>query len=357
MKGALKIGVVKGIGVYIHWTFFLLLGWVAWGEFSETGLMSSVMNEILLVMSVFLCVLLHEFGHALMAAKYHVPTKDITLLPIGGVARLERMPEHPRQEFFVAIAGPAVNVGIIIVLIPVILFGKGWPIALDMIEYDSNSFVMNLLLVNLSLIVFNLIPAFPMDGGRVFRSLLAMKLSRLKATQIAVYTGQLIAIGFFIAGIYFNPMLMLIAVFVFMGAQTELKMIEKQAVYHGLNAMHFSRRDFVALSMNDSVQSGVDLLLSGRISDFVIFEEGELRTAITRDDLLRLYAVTGGEVRFGDLPLDPLVKIEGDARVDDCWKAMSDANVHLAVVVEENRLRGVLRKDDLATYIAMRSIL
>ncbi len=229
MKGAFRIGSYRNIGVYIHWTFLLLIAWVGGNSFFDGSSINETVEEIGFLLMVFLCVLLHEFGHALSAARYGIPTKDITLLPIGGLARLEKMPEKPWHELVVAVAGPAVNVAIILVLIVIMYFGKGFPMGLDLLSIESNSFVVNLLLVNISLVVFNMIPAFPMDGGRVFRSLLAMKLSKMKATKIAVRIGQLIAVGFVILGWLYSPMLILIGIFIFFGAKAELRyMVEAE---------------------------------------------------------------------------------------------------------------------------------
>ena len=223
MKGAFRIGSYRNIGVYIHWTFLILLIWVGGNSFFDGSSVNDIAKEIGFILMVFLCVLLHEFGHALSAARYGIPTKDITLLPIGGLARLEKIPEKPWHELVVAIAGPAVNVGIIIILAAVMYFGKGLPLGFDMLEMESNSLLVNLLLVNISLVVFNMIPAFPMDGGRILRSLLAMKLSKVKATKIAVRIGQVISIGFVILGWLYSPMLILIGIFIFFGAKAELK--------------------------------------------------------------------------------------------------------------------------------------
>ncbi|MBK7682742.1 MAG: site-2 protease family protein [Bacteroidia bacterium] len=223
MKGAFRIGSYRNIGVYIHWTFLLLLLWVGGNSFFDGSTVNAIAEEIGFLLMVFFCVLLHEFGHALSAARYGIPTKDITLLPIGGLARLEKIPEKPWHELVVAIAGPAVNVGIIIILALVMYFGKGLPLGMDIFSVDSNSFLVNLLLVNISLVVFNMIPAFPMDGGRILRSLLAMKLTKVKATLIAVRIGQVISIGFVVLGWLYSPMLILIGIFIFFGAKAELK--------------------------------------------------------------------------------------------------------------------------------------
>jgi Zn-dependent protease len=219
MKWSYRIARIADTDVRIHVTFLLLPAYFGFVEWKTDGPVAAAMT-VLFILILFLCVLLHEFGHALAGRHYGIRTPDITLLPIGGIAHLERIPEKPIQEFVIAIAGPAVNVAIAIAIIPALVFTGGLfgpPVN------DFRSLLHNLLFLNLGLVLFNLIPAFPMDGGRIFRALLAMKLSWLAATRIAARTGQFVAILFAIGGFFWSPLLILIALFVFKGAQQELE--------------------------------------------------------------------------------------------------------------------------------------
>jgi Zn-dependent protease len=229
MFRSLKLGKLFGIPVYVHPTFFLLPLWIlvsGWGE----GLAVQAFSQLLLV-ALFGCVVLHEFGHALAARYFGIRTRDVTLYPIGGVARLEGMGERPTQELVIALAGPAVNVVIAALLTPlVILFVAGGSFAdgeflvpLDGGAALLGSFVSNLWVLNIGLVLFNMIPAFPMDGGRVLRAALAAGLGQLRATEIATKVG-LVAAGFLgIAGLYFHrPTLFLVAGFVALVGQSEL---------------------------------------------------------------------------------------------------------------------------------------
>jgi stage IV sporulation protein FB len=220
MKWSYRIARIAGIDVRIHITFLLLplyFGWVGW----QSGGPAEATRSVLFILLLFICVLLHEFGHALAGRYYGVSTPDITLLPIGGVARMLAVPDKPKEEFVIAVAGPAVNVVIAVVLAPVLWLSGG---LFSGPAGETREILHNLLLVNLGLVVFNMIPAFPMDGGRIFRSLLAMKIRWTKATRIAGRTGQVLAgvfcVGGFLQG---NFMLMLIAIFVFNGAQDEIR--------------------------------------------------------------------------------------------------------------------------------------
>ena len=217
----MRLGKWGGINVYIHWTFWILIAFYLVTVSLQSGPLAGVIAAVF-VLSVFACVALHEFGHAGAAAYFGIRTLDITLLPIGGVARLERLPEKPYQEFVIALAGPAVNFVIAAVLVPLMLLGP-LPLPGPAIAGEQSGFFGQLLAANLVLAIFNLLPAFPMDGGRVLRSLLAMRMGHLRATEIAARVGRWMAFLFGILGIYYQAfMLVLLAVFVFLAGTAEL---------------------------------------------------------------------------------------------------------------------------------------
>jgi Zn-dependent protease len=221
---------VQGISFFIHWTFLILIFYIIGSGFMEHLSITDILYQLVFVLSIFVCVSLHELGHALAAARFGIPTQDITLLPIGGVARLFRMPEKPSQELVVAVAGPFVNV-IIALLISVLLLVTGnFPSILRIGEMKTNHYFVDLLIVNLTLIVFNLIPAFPMDGGRVLRALLSMRFDRLKSTKIAAMIGQTIAVGFVLLGFYGYPSLLFIGIFIFIAARNESSEVQLKNV-------------------------------------------------------------------------------------------------------------------------------
>lgn len=219
MRWSLEIARIAGIRVRLHITFLLLIAWLFSGYYQRGG-SAFAASQVLFVILLFTCVVLHEFGHALAAQGFGIRTFDITLLPIGGVARLERMPEKPVQELIVALAGPAVNVAIALGLFVVI----GLRASLDPAELGGQDLLSKILAINIGLTLFNLLPAFPMDGGRVLRALLGMRLSFLRSTQIAAAIGKVFAIMFGIVGYFFwgNPMLLFIAIFIFFAASQEV---------------------------------------------------------------------------------------------------------------------------------------
>ena len=222
VRWSLKIASISGIEVRIHLTFLLFLGWI-WLSRYRAGGTPGAIQGVLFILALFGCVLLHEFGHAFAARGFGITTPDITLLPIGGVARLSRIPDKPWEELLVAIAGPLVNV----VIAATLIFVLHASVALDQItdlESPRAEFLGTLAYVNVMLVLFNLIPAFPMDGGRILRALLAMTMPYVRATQIAAWIGQALAIVFGILGFFVNPLLVFIAFFIFAGAQQEAAM-------------------------------------------------------------------------------------------------------------------------------------
>ena len=223
MKSSIRVATVKGIGIFTHWTFLVMLaGLFAFYIYQGLSVVAAL-TGVALITTVFGCVVLHELGHAFMARHYGIPTLDITMYPIGGVARLTRMPSKPKEEFMIAIAGPAVNVAIAGVLFVVNeIIGTNVSLFEAM---NTQANVLGLLMwINLGLVVFNMMPAFPMDGGRVFRAALATQMEYRVATHIAALAGQAVAVVFAIYGIM-NGMwtLPFVAVFVFIAARQEVQ--------------------------------------------------------------------------------------------------------------------------------------
>ncbi|SMX34918.1 site-2 protease family protein [Actibacterium lipolyticum] len=287
MTWSFPIGKLFGSELRIHATFFLLLIWIGVAAYMQDGPAAAIEN-ILFIIALFACVVAHEFGHALTARRYGIKTPDITLLPIGGMARLERMPEKPWQEIAVALAGPAVNVAIFLVLVGI--FGVSPSLEqLSSIENTAAGFLGRLAIVNLFLAVFNLLPAFPMDGGRVFRAALALFMSREKATNIAAIAGQLLAFGLGFLGLTTgNPMLLLIALFVFMAAAAENSDVAMRSVAHNLLARDAMITSFETLGPNDTIRTASNAIIRTTQHEFpVIDHTGNLTGFLTRTALFQ----------------------------------------------------------------------
>ncbi|MGB3152396.1 MAG: site-2 protease family protein [Maribacter sp.] len=292
MKGVLKLGSVSGIKIEVHWTFTLLLLWVAFLEIRQSADLNRILLNEALVVVLFVCVVLHELGHALTAKKFKINTQKIMLLPIGGVATLEKMPEKPGQELLVAFAGPAVNIIIAVLLalvIPLRSYFNFDAVVLEEILYEPTlqNFLFYLFIANIMLVVFNLIPAFPMDGGRVLRALLSFKLGRTEATRIASGIGQGLAILFFILGLFFNPFLILIALFIFMGAYSENQMVQRESILAGHTVKDAMLRYFTRLHPEDTLQKAIDTLLAGSEKDFVVTDDNQIVGTLYQKDIIK----------------------------------------------------------------------
>ncbi|MFT6864251.1 MAG: Zn-dependent protease [Akkermansiaceae bacterium] len=286
MKWSLKLGKLFGIDVYLHFTFLLLLSFLGFYFWQTTHDVVAALHGVAFIVALFGCVVLHELGHALMARRYGIETRDITLLPIGGVARLEKIPEKPIQELWVALAGPAVNV-VIAVALGIGLWASGGPAPLEGISPASGTFWQRLLVLNLVLAAFNLLPAFPMDGGRVLRAVLAFRIGRRRATAFAANVGQIMAIGFVILGFYYNPFLIFIGIFVYLGAQAEAGMVEMQSALSGFRVRDAMMSRFRTLASRDTLAKAIEELLAGSQQDFPVMEDGQPVGILRRNDLVK----------------------------------------------------------------------
>lgn len=291
MKGALNLGKVAGIKIEVHWTFTLLLIWVVYLDIRRGGDLNSALMNVSLILFLFLCVVLHELGHALTARKFNIGTQKITLLPIGGVASLEKMPEKPQQELLVALAGPAVNVVIALLLLLVVPLRTYLGMDAENLEQlltapSFNTLLFYLLIANIMLVAFNLIPAFPMDGGRVLRALLAFKMSRTKATEIAATLGQTLAVVFFVMGLFFNPFLVLIALFIFIGAYGENQMVKQTTLLEGHLVKDAMLTQITTISPEHSMEQVIELLLASTEKDFVVVENDNIAGIIFHKEII-----------------------------------------------------------------------
>jgi Zn-dependent protease len=302
MSWSWQIAKVAGIPIRVHATFLLFVVFIYFALAQGRGT-AVALETVGFFLALFGCVVLHELGHALTARRYGVRTRDITLLPIGGVARLERIPEKPSQEITVALAGPAVNFLIAGILLAILLGGGEAALLTDPAAVQGN-FLARLLAYNIFLAVFNLIPAFPMDGGRVLRALLATRLDYLRATRIAANVGQGIALLFGLVGLFGNPVLLFIALFVFIGAGQEAQAVQMRSAFEGVPVSRAMIRDFRTLHGDEPLSRAVELLLSGHQQDFPVVGSGPAGPVLgilTRADLLTSLASGRTDRTIGDV--------------------------------------------------------
>src|SRR5713226_6359404 len=270
MGWSVNIGSIAGTAVRIHITFLLFLVWV-FGASYVSGGVDAAWSGLAFMVLLFACVLAHEFGHIFTARAFGVATPDVTLLPIGGVARLERIPEKPSEELLVAIAGPLVNVAIAVVLIGVAPTHLSTAHFAAM-ESPKVSMIDRLAEVNLFLAVFNMIPAFPMDGGRVLRALLASRVGYVRATEIAAAIGQWVAFGLGFLGLFGNPLLIFIAIFVYLAASSEAQLVAMRAMSRDVPVAAAMMTQIAHLAPDAHIDEAVDTLLRTSQSEFPVVD-------------------------------------------------------------------------------------
>ncbi len=351
MSQKLPIATVAGIRVYVHWTFSLLVLWIIVSGVRAGSGALDIAWSLLFVLSMFTCVVLHELGHALAARRYGIKTRDITLLPIGGVASLESMPEKPSEELVVALAGPAVNFVIALLLLPVVSALPNPSQVEQLNTIHAGNFLLALLSVNLVLALFNLLPAFPMDGGRVLRALLAMRLPRAQATRVAALVGQLCAVGFVVLGFTSNPMLALVGIFIFVGAQSEASYTNTKSMLAGYTVRDVMLREFRTIEAGSTVGSAVQLLLDTQCRTFLVMEESTPVGILTREAIIRALS-EGGDGALVRQVMDPeLLALGPELPLDEAFQRMSQQRKELMPVMEGGQLVGALDHENVAEFV------
>lgn len=357
MKWQFKFGTFAGIDVYIHTTFLLLIGWVGYSHWLEHQNWIEVLKGIGFILALFLCVILHEYGHALTARKYGIKTRDITIYPIGGVARLERMPEKPIEELWVALMGPAVNVVIAAILFAY-LFVTSSLVPLNELTVASGSFLERVMIINIVLVLFNLLPAFPMDGGRVLRALLAMRMEYVRATQIAANIGQGMAFLFGFIGLFSNPFLLFIAFFVWIGASQEASMVQMKNAISGIPVGRAMLTDYQYLSPRDPLSRMAQMILAGSQHDFpVIDDDQRVVGVITRDDFLSALTQHGQNIAVSAVMKTNLPEVDSYEMVETALMRIQESGVPALPVTHGGRLVGIITSENITEYLMIRSAL
>lgn len=354
MSWSIPIFRIGGILVRLHVTFLLLLAWLAFTYYAQGG-SAVAASRVAFILLLFGCVLLHEFGHAIAAKAYGIHTPDITLLPIGGVARLERMPEKPSQEMVVALAGPAVNVVIALGLFLVVGF-RG---VTDSGSVEAPGLLTKLMVINVWLVLFNLLPAFPMDGGRVVRAILATRLNYARATQIAATIGQGCAFIFGFIGLFGNPILIFIALFIYIGASQEAAVAQMRDVSRGMPVSSAMIRDFRTLPTTATLHEAVDSLLAGSQSDFPVVDEfGSVAGVLLRHDLIAALRKDDPNIRVADIVHRGVPTVTSGTPFDEAFRIMQESNCPAVPVLDEKRrLVGILTPENVTELMMVHAAL
>jgi Zn-dependent protease len=354
VRWSYRLLTILGTEVRIHVTFVLLVAWYAYLAYRMGGQPAAV-GAALFLLLVFLCVLLHEFGHILMARRFGIPTPEVLLSPIGGIARLARMPEEPRQELLVALAGPAVTL-----LIAAALGGwLAWRGELvDVWAFDPGHarMAVDVYRVNLILLAFNLLPAFPMDGGRVLRSLLASRRGMVAGTRIAARIGQGFAVVFGLLGLVANPMLIIIAGFIYFAAEAEAQAVEARVAGRGVSAGAMMITDLRALRVYATLEEAVRALLAGEQREFPIVDnDGRLEGLLTRDNLIRGLAELGPTGTVGSVMTTGVTPVHPFTAFDEVLTRLRQSRLPaLPVVDDRGTVIGLVTADNITDLILVR---
>ncbi|GAA4810208.1 site-2 protease family protein [Litoribaculum gwangyangense] len=357
MKANLNLGKISGIKIVVHWTFFFLIAWIVFSELNQSGDIKSILFNIALLIAIFTCVVLHELGHALTAKRFGIDTKKITLLPIGGMASLERIPESPKQELLITLAGPLVNVIVAIFLyfiIPVDAFMRlNFTETFEtLMSFTLQNFLFSLFIVNVGLVIFNIIPAFPMDGGRILRALLATKMSRVKATQIASSIGQSIAVIFLLIGLLYNPFLIIIALFIFLGAYGENQIVQHLALLKGHSVEEAMIINMTTFNPGDPIDLVVNKIISGTETNFVVVEDHKIKGVLKHKAIIEN---SNKNVLVKDIMDTNFKTVNNTDDLNNIYNIVFSEKKSFVPVLKDEKLVGVIDATNLNEYILLQS--
>ena len=355
MRWSITLGAIAGTAVRVHVTFLLFLLFIGVVVYRANG-PAAAWDTLAFVTLIFICVVLHEFGHILMARRFGIKTRDVTLFPIGGVASMERMPDKPWQELMVAIAGPAVN----LVIAAVILAVMGTSLNIDDLAGIGNvsiSLAMRIAAANLILMVFNLLPAFPMDGGRVLRALLAMRMGKARATRIAAGIGQAFAFVLGFLGFFGNPMLIFIAFFIFIAAGAEADTAALHDATSDLSVGDAMITTLTTLRPSDTIRETVDRLLRSTDDDFpVIDEQGTAFGLVTRNEILLALSQNSDMTPISALMHTADFVLNANDPLEKALVAFETLNVPALLVVDTiGQATGMITRTSIAQIMLVRT--
>jgi Zn-dependent protease len=355
MNWSLNIGKIFGIRFRIHVTFLLLVLFVFVSVADEHGFQRGLLATLFLC-AVFACVLIHEIGHSLIARRFGKEAKSITLLPIGGMATMEEMPEKPAQEISMALVGPLINLAIAGILY--VIVGRWSGIGVPTVQPDSSqSFLAGLIGINVMLAFFNLIPAFPMDGGRVLRGLLAMTMDYVAATSVAVAVGQILAMVFIFYGVFFSWWIAIIGLFLYIGAGREKQRVILKSVLHAVPASEAMTSTFRTLRPDEPVSKALEHFYHGCQNDFPVVGETGIEGILTRDRILAAIHDRGMNVPVSEVMDSDFVSVTPRTPLDDIYRKFMAGGKTAVAVVDDNGVKGMVCLDGISRFLAVRAAL
>ncbi len=355
MRWSFNIGKLFGITLRIHVTFLLLLFFVYISVLSEQG-QANALRAVLFISAIFVCVLIHELGHSLIAGQFGRGATSITLLPIGGIASMEEIPEKPGQEIAIAIIGPFINLAIAGIIY---LYVRRWDglMVPTLAPSTLNSFLSELMGVNVLLAIFNLIPAFPMDGGRVLRSLLALKWSYTQATAWAASVGQSLAAFFIFYGIFFNWWLAIIGLFLYLGADSEKRQTIMRSVLHQMPARAAMTTAFHCIEPDERLSQILEYVYRGSQDDFPVVVDNQVQGILTRTNILSAIHVKGVDIPAGLVMDREFARVDTETPLDEAYQELVSKKKTAAVVLQNTQLLGMLSLESIGRFFMIQAAL
>jgi Zn-dependent protease/predicted transcriptional regulator len=356
MKGSFKLGIIAGIGIFIHWSFSLIIAYIIYSNYRAGHNVEQITWSVIFILSIFMTVFLHELGHALAAKRYNIKTKDITILPIGGLARLERIPEKPSEELVVAIAGPLVNIALAVITGLFITIPDLKELTVQLTGgVNQSNFFLNFFVVNIWLAIFNLVPAFPMDGGRILRAILSMKFERHVATNIAARIGQLLALIFIFIGFNSNPFLIFIGLFIILGAQAEVEMTKTGFMLKGMLVKDVVMKSYETIDGNDLVETAVKQLLNGQCKNFMVISNGHPTGSLSRDEIIEALSNNGNKATIDTVMNRDVLKCNIKEPIEIAYQKMLTSKNKLALVYDNEQFAGVLDLENILEFVMVKN--
>jgi len=356
---SISLGKVFGIPISIHWTFWILVFWIVITGVSKGESSNELVWYVLFIFAVFACIGLHELGHALTAKRYGIETKKITFLPIGGLASLSKLPKEPNKELMVTIMGPMVNVFIAFALgIYLSVTGQLNYFAENADQYnsiDGSNFLMVLFFTNIALFVFNMVPAFPMDGGRILRALLSMRMGQVRATKIAVQIGQIFAILFVFLGLYTNPFLIIIAIFIIISARSELIAVQSNESLANYTALDIMMRKYTIFREDQLLEAASEEIINGQENIFLVKDNHGIVGYFTKNDIIKGLSKIGKKTSVKKIMNIDLKWVKRRTNASAIWEMMTQDKSPVILVGENAFLEGMINMENLQEWLLIHS--
>ena len=356
MDGNLNLGKYYGTKIEIHWTFFLIIAWIILTEVVSGGSIDRILFNLQFILAVILCVFLHEMGHAMAAKHFGIKTKKIVLLPIGGISTNDITTNSPKEEFLITAAGPIVNIIIAIILffaVPVhdyisLNLGQYFTALSD---FSFRTFFFFLFIVNVALVIFNMIPAFPLDGGRILRALLDLKFDRVRATKIAATIGNIIAMILLLIGFLFNPILIFMSLFLFIGSFSENRIVHELSLLKGHKVRDAMLEDITVFDPNDTMEAVIKVIISGSETNFIVVGDEKILGILYHKDIIE--NSNKRQMLVKNIMSKVHKTMQANEALSVAYRLMENEVHPFFPVVEKNKLVGAIDFANLNEFILM----